>query len=149
MNLSYNFDFICDVCCIFPSRFFSRCLGEQPEAIQRGCANANIDMSIVFYIVTVSMVLQQLNRITHGYGVPYDMIRWLKSITPNTIACEQHQYENLSDNFSFNASNHHIGMEEIRLSSTSASRLSSTVSWEMKTTITTPNKQWQMIFAGQ
>ncbi|XP_031623671.1 uncharacterized protein LOC116340999 [Contarinia nasturtii] len=102
--------------------------GEHPEAIQRGCANANIDMSIVFYIVTLSMVLQQLNRITHGYGVSYDVIRWLKSITPNTIACK-HQYQNLPDCSSFNASDQYIviGMEQIRLPST-ATRLSSTVS---------------------
>lgn len=62
--------------------------------MQRGCANANIDMSIVLYIVSLSMVLQQLNRITHGYGVSYDVIRWLKTITPKTKTfrrhCQQH-----------------------------------------------------------
>lgn len=75
-------------------------LGEHPAAMQRGCANANIDMSIVFYIVTLSMLLQQLNRITHGYGVSYDVIRWLSSITSpqeKTMAslshCQQHQHQ--------------------------------------------------------
>ena len=75
-------------------------LGEHPAAMQRGCANANIDMSIVLYIVTLSMLLQQLNRITHGYGVSYDVIRWLSSITSppeKTIAssfhCQQHQHQ--------------------------------------------------------
>lgn len=79
--------------------FFLSRLGEHPAAMQRGCANANIDMSIVLYIVTLSMLLQQLNRITHGYGVSYDVIRWFSSITspqpktiPSSFHC-QHQIE--------------------------------------------------------
>lgn len=92
-----KFDFnlsIFDFVCLFIYFF----LGEDvPAAMQRGCANANIDMSIVFYIVTLSMLLQQLNRITHGYGISYDVIRWLNSITPKTIAssfhCQQQQQQ--------------------------------------------------------
>lgn len=68
------------------SFFILFCLGEHPAAMQRGCANANIDMSIVVYIITLSMLLQQVNRITHGYGVSYDVIRWFKSIKPKTMA---------------------------------------------------------------
>lgn len=83
--------------------FFLRvCLGEHPAAMQRGCANANIDMSIVVYIVTLSMLLQQLNRITHGYGASYDVIRWIKSMAPETMASSFHckqidQHPNSSD----------------------------------------------------
>lgn len=93
------FSFICFV----SYRFLLRvCLGEHPAAMQRGCANANIDMSIVVYIVTLSMLLQQLNRITHGYGVSYDVIRWIKSIAPETMASSFHckqidQHPNSSD----------------------------------------------------
>lgn len=75
-------------------------LGEHPAAMQRGCANANIDMSIVLYIITLSMLLQQVNRITHGMGTSYDVIRWFKSITPKTMASpihclkqQQHQHQ--------------------------------------------------------
>lgn len=72
-------------------------LGEHPAAMQRGAANTNIDLSIVVYIVTLSMLLQQLNRITHGYGVSYDVIRWLNSIWPKTMAspshCQYHQHQ--------------------------------------------------------
>lgn len=91
-EILYELEFVC----IF---FISFCLGEHPAAMQRGCANANIDMSIVVYIITLSMLLQQVNRITHGYGVSYDVIRWFKSITPKTMAppfyCSNEQQQQL------------------------------------------------------
>lgn len=66
-------------------------LGEHPAAMQRGAANANIDLSIILYIVTLSLMLQQLNRVTHGYGVSYDVIRWLDLIRPKSWMHCQHQ----------------------------------------------------------
>lgn len=61
--------------------------------MQRGAANANIDLSIVLYIVTLSMILQQVNRIAHGYGVSYDVIRWIRSIRSNFMSPMQyHQH---------------------------------------------------------
>lgn len=80
-------------------------LGEHPAAMQRGAANANIDLSIMLYIVSLSLLLQQVNRITHGYGVSYDVIRWLKSIWPKTKAMPAHcqyQYQHHQQHQHFN-----------------------------------------------
>lgn len=70
-------------------------LGEHPAAMQRGAANANIDLSIVLYIVTLSLMLQQVIRISHGYGISYDVIRWIMLIRSKfmtSVQCYQHLY---------------------------------------------------------
>lgn len=83
-------------------------LGEHPAAMQRGAANANIDLSIVLYIVTLSMILQQVNRISHGYGVSYDVIRWTNSMRSKFMTSVQHHYQHLySVNFE-NRANHNV-----------------------------------------
>lgn len=64
---------------IFLFSCFSFCcsqIGEHPAAMQRGCANNTISASIFLYIIILSMFCQQLNRITHGYGIhSFDSIR--------------------------------------------------------------------------
>lgn len=78
---------------------YGKLLGEHPAAMQRGAANANIDLSIVLYIVTLSMVLQQVNRLSHGYGFSYDVIRWIMSIRSKFVTSVQDDQHFYSVNF--------------------------------------------------
>lgn len=78
---------------LFPNDFFhifhfystfpltQRSLGEHPAAMQRGCANNSANVSILLYIISLSLFLQQFNQIAHGHGVStYDVIRWWKPL---------------------------------------------------------------------
>lgn len=48
---------------------FYFCLGEHPAAMQRGCANNNINLSILLYILSLSLLIQYLNRILSTFVV--------------------------------------------------------------------------------
>ncbi|XP_031623503.1 zwei Ig domain protein zig-8-like [Contarinia nasturtii] len=43
--------------------------GEHPAAMQRGCANNNINLSILLYILSLSLLIQYLNRILSTFIV--------------------------------------------------------------------------------
>lgn len=79
----------CSLLLYFSSSFwrsFFLCviLGEHPAAMQRGCASNNINISILLYIITFSLLLQQLNGITHGIIVAD------QPFTGSRTACRDH-----------------------------------------------------------
>lgn len=51
-------------------------IGEHPAAMQRGCANNNINLSILLYILSLSLLIQYLNRMLSTFIV-------LHVISPN------------------------------------------------------------------
>lgn len=61
---------------------FCNIIGEHPAAMQRGCANTRpLNLSTLFYLIALSMVLQHVNNITHGYSA---ILHWLLSPNPSS-----------------------------------------------------------------
>lgn len=94
----------------FPSNKKKTKLGEHPAAMQRGCANNNINLSILLYILSLSLLIQYLNRVLSTFMVIHVIspprnrrgheqllantertldLKWVRSQTPVIAGSEQ------------------------------------------------------------